>query len=223
MPSAEFDHGGMAFDLEAISKKRFYVPEGGLNGIVVRAKDSDVDAPSVVHLELHKKSAVETAHSVSLRYRLRVDKYPDDRKREVILIWYFRGKDKNGNAVKIGGSRYRIHDTSGGWREICFPRLVAGSSVDAIDFEFGLNGCLGKLEYKDLCVSEYEDAAGATEGYIVEPIVRPMSFLDNSFALASGQPQLMYFTWRYADPLEKRGSGNTMRRSGRYRSGCRPA
>jgi hypothetical protein len=207
LPSAEFDHGGMAFDLEAISKKRFCVPEGGLNGIVVRAKDSDVDAPSVVHLELHKKSAVETAHSVSLRYRLRVDKYPDDRKREVILIWYFRGKDKNGNAVKIGGSRYRIHDTSGGWREICFPRLVAGSSVDAIDFEFGLNGCLGKLEYKDLCVSEYEDAAGATEGYIVEPIVRPMSFLDNSFALASGQPQLMYFTWRYADPLEKRGSG----------------
>ena len=207
LPVAKFDPGGMTFDLEKISAERFNVPAGGLTGCVFRNKDSDSDAPVVASLELGKGAANEAAYSASLRYRLRVDEYPDDRKREVVLIWYFRKKGNDGKVVKIGGSRYRIHDTSGGWREVCFPRMVAPPGVEAVDFEFGLNGCKGKLEYKDLRVSGYNDAAGAGEGYLVEPIVRPMSFLDNSFALASGQPQLMYFTWRYADPLEKRGSG----------------
>jgi len=210
LPPAQFDPGGTVFDLEKISAASFNVPTGGLSGCVSRSKDSDPDVPVIGSVPWKETAIPEASRVISLRYRLRVDRHPcDDRKREVLLKWHFRRMGKDGKPTVVSGPRYRIHDTSGGWRELCFPRRRMGASADTefVDFEFGLNGCLGRLEYKDLRISEGEDPNGSNGEYIVEPIVRPMSFLDGGFALATGQPQLMYFTWRYANPLERKDSG----------------
>ncbi|MBO5940100.1 MAG: hypothetical protein J6R18_02745, partial [Kiritimatiellae bacterium] len=203
---AEFDAGGMTFNLEKISAKLFSVPTGGQSGCVMRIKESEPDSPKFASLDWKNSAVQMECRTISLRYRLRVDKYPNDRKPEVLLKWRFRKKDKTGKEKIVNGYWMRIHDTSGGWREVSLPANIAPLWADFVELEFGLNGCLGQLEYKDLRITEVENPCGPNGEYIVKPVVRPMSFLDDTFALASGQAQLMYFTWRYANPLERRDS-----------------
>lgn len=200
LPPAEFDAGGMTFDLEKISAARFHVPTGGLSGCVERVKDSDSHKPAIVSFDWKNADIPKFPRKVTMRYRLRVDRFPSDRKLDILLKWYSCWVDKHGRKRRHPGPRYRIQDTAGEWCEVCLSRIPAARSSERVEFEFDLNGCLGKLEYKDLRLSAEEDPRGPGKEYMIETIVRPMSFLDGSFALASGQPQMMYFSWRLLDP-----------------------
>ena len=193
LPPAVFDCGGTAFDLERASAARFKVPGYGLTGSVERKSPADSDEPAVAALDWKGTSHLGP-RKVSLRYRLRVDRYPDDRKHEVRLQWRKCKKGADGKSVVLEGCpRYRISDTSGGWREVCLPDFYAPSDTETVEFLFGLNGCLGKLEYKDLTVTADEPRV---PNELVELAIRPSTFVDGTFELSRGQPQHVYLVWR---------------------------
>lgn len=178
LPEAKVGTGGIAFDFEAISAKRFAGVFDASRNIAKIERSGTLTATKTFTFDLpHTNGGV---WRVSCRYKLR--------------------HTKAGQAlfdVKPGGYyMYVIPESAGSWSTLS-ERAFVPQGEDRVTLRIALQHGDPVFEYKDLTVIEETPRVPMVASW------KQIDDLDGSFAVSQGQPGMMEFVWRRTDAKKR--------------------
>ena len=197
LPVARLDGGGMTFDMEAISNRRFPIPAGGLSAKVGRTKESDPEKQVVLDIDWAAARKAKKSRGLAFHYR-----YLNHRPRSgLVKTWlWVRGMKRrpDGSLERVQEDwNLRVYETGGKWAPFYLPDAGIRLKADVLELQFEFGDSLGEFEVKDVDgVAPTSDPARNPAKYRVELRTIGYSSFDDVFVLSKGDQYPIHCDWR---------------------------